>query len=62
MEGIKKGLESAGSNYDKVIGSIENKMIPQIEKISSLGMMENINIKHSPKKTRINLKENRKNK
>ena len=62
MEGVKKGLESAGSNYDKVISSIENKMIPQIEKISNLGIMENINIKHSPKKTRLSLKENRKEK
>ena len=62
MEGIKKGLESAGINYDKAIGSIESRMIPQIEKISSLGIMENINIKNAPKKARLNLKENLKDK
>ena len=35
-------------------------MIPQIEKISNLGIMENINIKNAPKKARLNLKKRKK--
>ena len=57
MDGIKKGLISAGDNYDKAIGTIESRMIPQIEKISSLGSMPDIDTNKIPKKTRLNLKD-----
>jgi DNA recombination protein RmuC len=56
MDGIKKGIETAGDNYDKVIGSIEKRIIPQIKKISELGAMEKINNENIPNKTKINLR------
>lgn len=62
MTGIKKGIEAAGENYDRVIGSIEKRILPQIKKISELGAMGNINQENVPKKTRINLKNKLDNK
>jgi len=57
MEGIKKGIESAGDNYDKAIGSIEKRIMPQIKKISKLGTMKKIDDENIPDKARINLRK-----
>ena len=57
MDGIKKGIETAGENYDKAIGSIEKRIMPQIKKISNLGTMKKIGDKNVPGKTRINLRK-----
>ena len=57
IDGIKKGIETAGDNYDKLINSIEKRIMPQIKKISDLGAMENIKAKNIPDKTRINLRK-----
>lgn len=53
MDGIKKGIETAGDNYDKAVGSIEKRIMPQIKKISKLGTMEKINENNIPNKTQI---------
>jgi len=57
MEGIKKGIEAAGDNYDKAIGSIEKRIMPQIKKISKLGTMKKIDDENIPDKARINLRK-----
>ena len=62
MDGIKKGIETAGENYDKAIGSIEKRIMPQIKKISKLGTMEKIDDSSVPNKTRINLRKKLKKK
>ena len=56
MDGIKKGLETASDHYNKAIGSIENRVLPQISKISNLGAMNNKNIKKTPSKLEINIR------
>ena len=57
FKGIKKGIETAGENYDRAIGSIEKRIMPQIKKISNLGTMKKIDDKNVPGKTRINLRK-----
>ena len=57
FSGIKKGIETAGDNYDKAIGSIEKRIMPQIKKISNLGTMKKIDDENVPDKTRINLRK-----
>ena len=57
FSGIKKGIETAGENYDRAIGSIEKRIMPQIKKISNLGTMKKIDDKNVPGKTRINLRK-----
>ena len=60
MEGIKKGLEIATEHYNKVIGSIENRVIPQITKMSKLGAMSDKNIEKSPSKSTLNIRDKKK--
>lgn len=57
MDGIKKGLETASEQYNKAIGSIESRVIPQISKISKLGAMNDKNIENPPSKTELNIRE-----
>ena len=57
MDGIKKGIETAGENYDKAIGSLEKRIMPQIKKISNLGTMKKIDDENIPGKARINLRK-----
>ena len=57
LNGIKSGLETAGSQYDKAVGSIQTRVIPQIEKIAKLGTMDEKKIKVSPFKTDLKLRE-----
>ena len=57
MEGIKKGLEIASDHYNKVIGSIENRVIPQIKKMSKLGAMSDKNIQKTPHKAKLNIRD-----
>ena len=56
MDGIKKGLETASDHYNKAIGSIESRVMPQISKISNLGAMNNKNIKKPPSKLELNIR------
>ena len=54
---IKKGLEIASDHYNKVIGSIENRVIPQIKKMSKLGAMSDKNIQKTPHKAKLNIRD-----
>ena len=56
LEGIKNGLESAGSQYDKAIGSIQSRILPQIEKIAKLGTMDEKKINISTSKSSLKLR------
>ena len=60
MDGIKKGLEIATEHYNKVIGSIENRVIPQITKMSKLGAMGDKNIEKPPSKSTLNIRDKKK--
>jgi len=57
MDGIKKGIETASEHYNKAVGSIETRVIPQISKISKLGAMSDKNVEKPPLKTELNIRE-----
>ena len=63
LDGIKSGLETAGSQYDKAIGSIQSRILPQIEKIAKLGTMDESKVKSNLSKTSLKLRniKNKKN-
>jgi len=57
MEGIKKGIETANEHYNKAVGSIQNRVIPQLSKISKLGAMSDKNVEKAPSKTELNIRD-----
>ena len=56
LDGIRSGLETAGSQYDKAIGSIQKRIIPQIQRIADLGTMDDKKLKVPPAKTQLKLR------
>jgi DNA recombination protein RmuC len=38
LEGVGKGLTSAAKAYDKAVGSMEGRLLPQLRKVESLGV------------------------
>jgi DNA recombination protein RmuC len=38
LEGVGKGLTTAAKAYDKAVGSMEGRLLPQLRKVESMGV------------------------